>query len=66
MGFTAAQQSASGGDAMIQNPSLAALSAAGVSVWLDDLSRNLLRSGKLQQLIDTRSVVGRDQQPVDL
>jgi transaldolase len=58
MGFTAAQQSASGGDGMTQNPSLAALSAAGVSVWLDDLSRNLLQSGKLRQLIDTRSVVG--------
>ena len=43
---------------MTQNRSLAALSAAGVSVWLDDLSRNLLQSGKLQQLIDTRSVVG--------
>lgn len=43
---------------MTQNPSLAVLSAAGVSVWLDDLSRNLLQSGKLQQLIDTRSVVG--------
>jgi transaldolase len=43
---------------MTQNPSLAALSRAGVSVWLDDLSRNLLWSGRLQQLIDTRSVVG--------
>jgi transaldolase len=43
---------------MTQNPNLAALSAAGVSVWLDDLSRTLLHSGKLQQLIDTRSVVG--------
>ncbi|OBH97686.1 transaldolase [Mycobacterium sp. E2733] len=43
---------------MTQNPNLAALSAAGVSVWLDDLSRDLLQSGKLQQLIDTRSVVG--------
>ena len=43
---------------MMQNPSLAAQWAAGVSVWLDDLSRDLLRSGKLQQLIDTRSVVG--------
>lgn len=43
---------------MTQNPNLAALSAAGVSVWLDDLSRNLLQSGKLRQLIDTRSVVG--------
>jgi transaldolase len=58
MGFTAARQSASGGGEMTQNPRLAALAAAGVSVWLDDLSRNLLRSGKLQQLIDTRSVVG--------
>jgi transaldolase len=58
MGFTAAQRSAGGGDGMTQNPNLAALSAAGVSVWLDDLSRDLLRSGKLQQLIDTRSVVG--------
>ncbi|CAM3134236.1 transaldolase [Mycobacterium intermedium] len=43
---------------MTQNPNLAALSAAGVSVWLDDLSRDLLRSGGLQTLIDTRSVVG--------
>jgi transaldolase len=57
-GFAAARQSASGGDGMTQNPRLAALSAAGVSIWLDDLSRNLLQSGKLQQLIDTRSVVG--------
>lgn len=43
---------------MTQNPNLAALSAAGVSVWLDDLSRDMLRSGRLQQLVDTRSVVG--------
>jgi len=43
---------------MTQNPTLAALSAAGVSVWLDDLSRERLTSGNLQQLIDTRSVVG--------
>lgn len=43
---------------MTQNPRLAALSAAGVSVWLDDLSRDRLRSGSLQQLIDTRSIVG--------
>jgi transaldolase len=41
-----------------QNPNLAALSSAGVSVWLDDLSRERLQSGNLQQLIDTRSVVG--------
>jgi transaldolase len=41
-----------------QNPNLAALSAAGVSVWLDDLSRDRLQTGNLQELIDTRSVVG--------
>jgi transaldolase len=43
---------------MSQNPNLAALSAAGVSVWLDDLSRDRLRTGNLQELIDTRCVVG--------
>jgi transaldolase len=36
----------------------AQLSAAGVSIWLDDLSRERIRSGSLQQLIDTRNVVG--------
>jgi transaldolase len=41
-----------------QNPNLAALSDAGVSVWLDDLSRERLRSGNLQELIDTKCVVG--------
>ena len=43
---------------MTQNPNLAALSAAGVSVWLDDLSRDRLQTGSLQELIDTKSVVG--------
>ena len=43
---------------MTQNANLAALSAAGVSVWLDDLSRNRLQSGNLQELIDTKCVVG--------
>lgn len=43
---------------MTQNVNLAALSAAGVSVWLDDLSRDRIVSGSLQRLIDTRSVVG--------
>ena len=32
---------------MTQNPNLAALSAEGVSVWLDDLSRERLQSGNL-------------------
>src|SRR6476660_5710691 len=43
---------------MAQNSNLAALSAAGVSVWLDDLSRDRLKSGNLQELIDTKCVVG--------
>jgi transaldolase len=37
---------------------LAELSAAGVAVWLDDLSRERLRSGNLQKLIDEKHVVG--------
>ena len=43
---------------MTQNRNLAALSEAGVSVWLDDLSRDRLRSGNLAELISTKSVVG--------
>ncbi len=38
--------------------SLRDLSDAGVSIWLDDLSRDRLTSGNLKQLIDERSVVG--------
>ncbi|MBD2761350.1 transaldolase [Kocuria sp. cx-455] len=34
------------------------LSDAGVSIWLDDLSRERLTSGNLQELIDTKNVVG--------
>ncbi len=40
------------------NDRLAALAAAGVSIWLDDLSRERLRSGNLQQLISEQHVVG--------
>ncbi|OZC66697.1 transaldolase [Rhodococcus sp. 06-462-5] len=43
---------------MTQNKNLAELSAAGISVWLDDLSRDRIRSGNLKDLIDTKSVVG--------
>ncbi|APE35687.1 transaldolase [Nocardia mangyaensis] len=43
---------------MAQNENLAALSAAGVSVWLDDLSRDRIKSGNLADLIATRGVVG--------
>ena len=43
---------------MSQNQKLAELSAAGVSVWLDDLSRDLIATGGLQEEIDTHSIVG--------
>jgi transaldolase len=43
---------------MAQNKNLAELSAAGVAVWLDDLSRDRIRTGDLQQLVDEYSVVG--------
>lgn len=39
------------------NPT-AELSQAGVSIWLDDLSRERLNSGGLQKLIDEKNVVG--------
>lgn len=37
---------------------LSDLSAAGVSIWLDDLNRTMLTDGTLQWLIDERAVVG--------
>ena len=37
---------------------LEALSAAGVSVWLDDLSRERIETGNLEELVKDRSVVG--------
>ena len=37
---------------------LADLTAHGVSVWLDDLSRDRLTSGNLAALVETRAVVG--------
>jgi transaldolase len=37
---------------------LAELSAQGVSIWLDDLSRERITSGSLQALIDDKHVVG--------
>ncbi|AOW94587.1 transaldolase [Rhodococcus sp. WMMA185] len=43
---------------MTQNPNLQKLSDAGVSVWLDDLSRDRIESGNLAELVSTKSVVG--------
>ncbi|MGO4535230.1 transaldolase [Leifsonia sp. 2MCAF36] len=37
---------------------LAGLADAGVSLWLDDLSRELLTSGRLARLVETRYVSG--------
>jgi transaldolase len=42
---------------------LAKLSAEGVSVWLDDISRERLRTGNLAQLIDDKHVVGVTSNP---
>ncbi|MGH3316748.1 MAG: transaldolase, partial [Nocardioidaceae bacterium] len=45
------------------NDPLKTLSEAGVSVWLDDLSRERLRSGHLVRLIEDRHVVGVTSNP---
>ena len=42
---------------------LGQLSEAGVSVWLDDISRDRLRTGNLQELIDQYHVVGVTSNP---
>lgn len=41
----------------------ASLSDLGVSIWLDDLSKDRLTSGSLQSLIDTHHVVGVTSNP---
>ena len=43
---------------MTENTATAALSAQGTSIWLDDLSRERIKSGGLQKLIADRNVVG--------
>ena len=40
------------------NSNTQALSDVGVSIWLDDLSRDRIQSGNLQELIDNLNVVG--------
>jgi transaldolase len=42
---------------------LGQLSEAGVSIWLDDISRDRLRTGNLQSLIDDYHVVGVTSNP---
>ncbi|HYY18984.1 MAG TPA: hypothetical protein VE864_09095 [Streptosporangiaceae bacterium] len=43
---------------MIMTDRLAELSRAGVSIWLDDLSRDRLTSGSLASLVARDHVVG--------
>jgi transaldolase len=45
------------------NPNTKALSDAGVSIWLDDLSRDLIETGKISQVIEERNVVGLTSNP---
>ena len=42
---------------------LADLSAQGVSIWLDDISRERLRTGNLEDLVDNKHVVGVTSNP---
>jgi transaldolase len=48
---------------MAENPRLQNLSAAGVSVWIDSLSREMLESGELAGLMEEYSVVGVTSNP---
>lgn len=48
---------------MASNNNLRALSGAGVSVWLDDLSRNRITSGNLTELINDYELVGVTSNP---
>src|ERR1700736_2771731 len=40
------------------NPRLAALTAAGVSVWLDQIRRSLVEGGELKRMVDEDSLRG--------
>jgi transaldolase len=46
-----------------QNPLLTIEQEYGQSIWMDNLSRDLLTSGELAQLIDTRGVLGITSNP---
>ncbi len=48
---------------MTPNPNLGALHAAGVSIWLDTLSRELLQRGEFESLIRDDSVTGATSNP---
>src|SRR5436190_758329 len=46
-----------------QNERLAAVTAAGTSVWLDQIRRSLIEGGELQRLIDEASLRGITSNP---
>jgi transaldolase len=48
---------------MAPNPNLQLLSQAGVSIWLDTLSRGLLQTGGFAGLIDDYGVTGATSNP---
>ncbi|MGB3258442.1 MAG: transaldolase [Ornithinimicrobium sp.] len=45
-------------DTSTQTDRLQQLSEAGVSIWLDDLNRPMIKEGELQSLLDDKHVVG--------
>ena len=45
------------------NERLAALTAAGTSVWLDQIRRSLIEQGELQRLVDEDSLRGVTSNP---
>ena len=45
------------------NPRLLALSAAGVSLWLDQIRRSLVESGELERMIDEDCLRGVTSNP---
>jgi len=48
---------------MAQNARLKKLASRGQSIWVDNLSRDLVRGGGLKQLVDERSVTGVTSNP---
>src|SRR6266566_1292417 len=53
----------SGGTTMALNPNLRRLREAGVSIWLDTLSREMLETGEFAELIDDYGVTGATSNP---
>ena len=49
---------------MAPNPNLQRLHDAGVSIWLDTLSRDLLQGGEFAELISDYSVTGATSNPI--